>query len=121
MAPYPAELPGNSEEVSEENSAIKIFNVHDRVLNYPNKITLKDFDNWVEQRGSKFWSKWNTNYVPIISTQDVGQSPQSGGWLMANYGKGYYTYCAYSFHRQLPSGVEGAFRIIANLISYGKK
>lgn len=120
MAPYPAELPGNSEEVSEENSAIKFLNVNHRVLNYPNKITSKDFDNWVEQRGSKFFSKWDTAYIPIISTQDVGQAPQSGGWLMAKYGKGNYTYCAYSFHRQLPYGVEGAYRIMANLISFGK-
>jgi hypothetical protein len=51
----------------------------------------------------------------------MGQEPQQGGWLMAKYGKGYYTYCAYSFHRQMPYAVEGAFRIMANLISYGKK
>jgi hypothetical protein len=121
MAPYTAELPGNSEEVSEENSPVKLLNVNHRVLNYPNKITSKDFDDWVEQRGSKFFSKWDTAYVPIISTQDVGQSPQKGGWLMAKYGKGNYTYCAYSFHRQLPYAVEGAYRIMANLISYGKK
>lgn len=121
MAPYPAELPGNSEEVSEENSSIKFLNSNHPVLNYPNKITLNDFDNWVEQRGSKFFSKWDTAYVPVISTQDLGQAPQSGGWLMTKYGKGNYTYCAYSFHRQLPYAVEGAFRIMANLISYGKK
>lgn len=121
MAPYPAELPGNSEEVSEEDSPIKLLHSHHQVLNYPNKITLNDFENWVEQRGSKFFSKWDTAYVPIISTQDVGQAPQSGGWLIAKYGKGNYTYCAYSFHRQLPYGVEGAYRIMANLISYGKK
>jgi len=110
MAAYPAQLPGNSEEVSEEDSPIKFLNSNHRVLNYPNKIALKDFDNWVEQRGSKFFSKWDTAYVPIISTQDVGQTPQSGGWLMA-----------YSFHRQLPYAVEGAYRIMANLISYGKR
>ncbi len=75
------------------------------------------------------WSKGVLNsfqngirlYVPIITTQDIGQAPQSGGWLMAKYGKGNYTYFAYSFHRQLPYAVEGAYRIMANLISYGKK
>lgn len=121
MAPYPAGLPGNSEEVSEENSPIKFLNKDHRVLNYPNKITERDFNNWVEQRGSKFFSKWDTAYLPIISTQDMEQAPQSGGWLMAKYGKGNYTYCAYSFHRQLPYAVEGAYRIMANLISYGKR
>lgn len=120
MAPYFAELPDNSEEVSEEDSPIKIVSPNHRVLNYPNKISMKDFDDWVEQRGSKFFSKWDTAYVPIISTHDIGQAPQSGGWLIAKYGKGYYTYCAYSFHRQMPYGVKGAYRIMANLISYGK-
>ncbi len=114
MAPYPAQLPGNSEEVSEENSPVKILDVNHRVLNYPNKITSVDFENWVEQRGSKFFSKWDKTYTPIISTYDVGQSPQSGGWLMAPYGKGHYTYFAYSFHRQLPYGVDGPYRILAN-------
>jgi LmbE family N-acetylglucosaminyl deacetylase len=121
MAPFPASLPGNSEEVSEEDSPVKLLAPNHRVLNYPNKITSADFDHWVEQRGSKFFSTWDTAYVPIISTYDKGQAPQSGGWLMAKYGKGYYTYCAYAFHRQLPEGVEGAYRIMANLISYGRK
>ena len=121
MAPFPALLPGNSEEVSEEDSPIKLLALQHKVLNYPNKITPKDFENWVEQRGSKFFASWDTAYVPIISTHDLGQSAQSGGWLMARYGKGSYTYCAYSFHRQLPYAVDGAYRIMANLISYGKK
>ena len=121
MAPYNAILPGNSEEISEENSPVTLLNPNHRVLNYPNKITARDFDDWVEQRGSKFFSTWDSAYVPIISTHDVGQAPQSGGWLMAKYGKGNYTYCAYAFHRQMPYSVKGAFRIMANLLSYGKK
>jgi LmbE family N-acetylglucosaminyl deacetylase len=121
MAPYPAVLPDNSEEVSEEDAPVKILAQQHRVLNYPNSITLKDFDYWMEQRGSKFFSTWDKAYTPIVSTYDKDQAPQSGGWLMAKIGKGYYTYCAYSFHRQLPNGVTGAYRIMANLISYGKK
>ena len=120
MAPLTATLPGNSEEISEEDSPIKLLNEAHRVLNYPNKITLADFDNWMEQRGSKFFSKWDAAYVPIISTHDKGQEEQQGGWLMAKYGKGNYTYCAYAFHRQLPNGITGAYRIMANLLSYGK-
>lgn len=118
MAPYPAELPGNAEEVSEENSLVKILDANHPVLNEPNKITTVDFDNWVEQRGSKFFLQWDNRYTSIISTNDVGQVPQSGGWLMAPYGKGHYTYFAYSLHRQLPYGVTGAYRILANLLSY---
>ncbi|HUR09806.1 MAG TPA: PIG-L family deacetylase [Flavitalea sp.] len=121
MAPYDAKLPANPEEVAEENSIITILQPRHPVFTTPNLITSKDFENWVEQRGSKFFSEWNPAYTAMIATNDRGQSPQSGGWLMAKYGKGNYTYFAYSFHRQLPNGVTGAYRILANLISYGKK
>ena len=56
----------------------------------------------------------------MISTYDRGQTPQKGGWLHARYGKGHYTYFAYAFHRQLPYGVAGAYRLLANLLSLSK-
>ncbi|MGH9370808.1 MAG: PIG-L family deacetylase, partial [Vicinamibacterales bacterium] len=116
-APYPAELPGNAEEVSEEDSPVEILAPAAPVLTRPNRITMADFDGWVEQRGSKFWTTWDPQYTPIIATWDQGQQPQKGGWLHARYGKGHYTYFAYAFHRQLPYGVPGAYRLLANLLS----
>jgi hypothetical protein len=117
FAPYPAELPRNAEEVSEEDSPVEILAPGARVLNAPNRITATDFDGWVEQRGSKFWSTWDPRYTPIVATWDRDQPPQRGGWLHARYGKGHYTYFAYAFHRQLPYGVPGAYRLLANLLS----
>jgi LmbE family N-acetylglucosaminyl deacetylase len=116
-APYPATLPGNAEEVSEEDSPVEILAPDDPVLNTPNRITKADFDHWVEQRGSKFWSTWDAQYTPLIATWDKGQPPQKGGWLHARYGKGHYTYFAYACHRQLPYGVPGAYRLLANLLA----
>jgi hypothetical protein len=116
-APFPAELPRNAEEVSEEDSPVEILAPTDPVFNAPNKITKADFDNWVEQRGSKFWSTWDAVYTPMIATWDRGQAPQKGGWLHAKYGAGHYTYFAYAFHRQLPYGVPGAYRLLANVLS----
>jgi LmbE family N-acetylglucosaminyl deacetylase len=116
-APYPGDLPANAEEVSEEDSPVEILAPEARVLNAPNRITKADFEGWVEQRGSKFWSAWDPQYSPIVATWDRGQKPQRGGWLHARYGDGHYTYFAYSLHRQLPYGVPGAFRILANLLS----
>jgi hypothetical protein len=116
-APYPGELTRNAEEVSEEDSPVDILASAEPVFNAPNKIGPADFANWVEQRGSKFWSKWDPAYTPMISTHDRGQAPQRGGWLHARYGKGHYTYFAYAFHRQLPYGVPGAYRLLANLLS----
>ena len=76
-----------------------------QAFNWPNKITAADFDGWVEQRGSKFFTKWDAAYTPMISTFDKDQAPQSGGWLTAKFGKGNWTYFAYALHRQLPYGV----------------
>jgi LmbE family N-acetylglucosaminyl deacetylase len=116
-APFPADLPRDAEEVSEEDSPVEILAPAEPVFNTPNKITKADFDDWVEQRGSKFWSTWDEAYSPMIATHDRGQAPQKGGWLHTRYGKGHYTYFAYAFHRQLPYGVPGAYRLLANLLS----
>jgi LmbE family N-acetylglucosaminyl deacetylase len=116
-APYPGELTRSAEEVSEEVSPVEILAPDAPVLNAPNEITRVDFDHWVEQRGSKFWSAWDSRYTPIIATWDRDQAPQKGGWLHARYGKGNYTYFAYALHRQLPYGVPGAYRIVANLLA----
>jgi hypothetical protein len=120
FAPYPAELTARAEEVSEEDSPVEILAPGHKALTTPNRITAADFEGWVEQRGSKFFSAWDRAYTPMISTHDTGQPPQQGGWLTADYGKGHYTYFAYALHRQLPYGVAGAYRILANLLSLGK-
>ncbi|MFN8060520.1 MAG: PIG-L family deacetylase [Vicinamibacterales bacterium] len=120
FAPYPATLPSDAEEVSEEDAPVEILTPEDRVFTWPNKITAADFDGWVEQRGSKFWSTWDRAYTPLVSSHDRGQTPQRGGWLHAPYGKGHFTYFAYAFHRQLPYAVPGAYRLLANLLSLNK-
>ena len=120
FAPFPGELPRSAEEVSEEDSPVTILAPAQQSFNWPNKITAADFDGWVEQRGSKFFTKWDAAYTPMISTFDKNQPPQSGGWLTAKVGKGNWTYFAYALHRQLPYGVAGAYRITANLLALSK-
>ena len=121
FAPFPGELPRSAEEVSEEDSPVSILAPQHQVFNWPNRITSADFEGWVEQRGSKFFTKWDASYTPLISTYDKGQAPQSGGWLTARVGKGTWTYFAYALHRQLPYGVAGAYRITANLLALNKQ
>lgn len=119
-APFAGELPAGSEEVSEENAPVRLLAPQHPVLRWPNVITLADFEGWVEQRGSKFWSQWDDAYTPVVASFDVGQAPQSGGWLVSRVGEGRYTYFAYALHRQLPYGVPGAYRLLANLLAQGK-
>ena len=119
-APYRGELPRRAEEVSEEDAPVEILAPEHPVLQWPNRIGAADFEGWVEQRGSKFLSAWAPAYTALVSSHDVGQDVQRGGWLTAVHGRGHYTYFAYALHRQLPSGVPGAYRILANLLSMSR-
>jgi LmbE family N-acetylglucosaminyl deacetylase len=118
--PYPYKMGQFPEEVTDEASKVEILAPNNAVFTWPNKITEKDFQNWVEERGSKFLASWDASYTPLIETHDPGQEPQKGGLLYANYGKGVYIYNAYALYRQLPEGVPGAYRLIANMISLAK-
>jgi LmbE family N-acetylglucosaminyl deacetylase len=118
--PYPYTMSSNPEEVTDENSKVEILDPSNPVFTWPNKITAKDFENWVEERGSKFLRSWDAGYEPLLETHDPGQEPQKGGLVYAKYGKGVYIYNAYAFYRQMPEGVPGAYRIFANMISLGK-
>ncbi len=120
FGPYPYEMGNNPEEVTDQNSRIEILHPDNPVLNWPNKITVKDFEGWVEQRGSKFLKTWDERYEPLIETHDLDQPPQEGAFLYTRYGKGIYVYCALAFYRQLPEGVPGAYRLFANLVSLPK-
>jgi LmbE family N-acetylglucosaminyl deacetylase len=118
--PYPYKMGRNPEEVTDEASKMVILEPENPVFNWPNKISAADFNNWVEERGSKFLASWDEHYQPLLETHDPGQDEQKGGLLFARYGKGAYIYCAYAFYRQLPEGVPGAYRLFANLVSVGK-
>lgn len=115
--PYPYKMTNDPEEVTDEHSKMVFLDPSNPVFVWPNKITEKDFDGWVEERGSKFMESWDPRYEALLSTHDPNQAPQHGGLLYAKYGSGIYVYCAYAFYRQLPEGVPGAYRIFANLVS----
>ena len=120
FGPYPYTMGENPEEVTDEASKMEILDPKNPVFQWPNPITQRDFEGWVEERGSKFLKSWDPQYVALLSTQDEGQEPQKGGLLYARYGKGIYIYNAYAFYRQLPEGVPGAYRLIANMVSLPK-
>ncbi len=106
--------------VSVEESPVTFVDRSSPLLNTPNKITEHDFDGWVQERGLYFASTWDGHYKPVIECHDPGESPQPGGMLWLRDGKGVYVFTAYSWFRQLPAGVPGAFRIFANILSAGR-
>lgn len=120
-APYPIAVPGDSaHNVVEEARPVRVLSPESPLMNWPNKITSADFDGWVEERGHGFAATWAPQYQALLEAEDVGQDPQRGGLLLAPVGKGAYVYCALALYRQLPDGVPGAYRLLANLISYAK-
>jgi LmbE family N-acetylglucosaminyl deacetylase len=119
--PYPYKLTARAEEVSEEDAKVTILDPSNPVFNWPNKITGADFDGWVEERGSKWMTTWDERYKPLLECHDREQPPQRGGLLYAQYGKGTFVYAAYAFYRQLPAGVQGGYRLLANIVSLKKQ
>ena len=119
MAPYPALLPRGAQEVSEQDAPVQILEPDHPLMTTPNQIAQADFDGWIEQRGSKFFSEWDEAYTSLVETHDTGQDPQRGIWLVAEVGEGYFSYLSLALHRQLPYGVPGAYRILSNALSLG--
>ncbi|MCU1300284.1 MAG: hypothetical protein JWQ87_568 [Candidatus Sulfotelmatobacter sp.] len=117
FTPYPAEL--SRARVSVEDAPVEILSPQDGVFQYPNEITARDFDGWVQERGLYFLDKWDEHFKPLLSSHDPGEDAQKGGLLRAQYGKGTYIYTGYAFFRQLPAGVPGAVRLYVNLLSAG--
>ena len=122
-APYLLALgasPGDAaERVIEEKTPVRLLAPDNPLLTFPNKISEADFSGWQEERGHGFAAHWDPHFTALTETADAGQDPQRGGLLSAQYGRGHYIYVAYALYRQLPEGVPGAYRLLANLLSAG--
>jgi hypothetical protein len=119
LPPYPVQMAGNS-RVTDETAPVKVLAPTHAALTYPNRITSADFDGWVQERNLYAFSSFDPRYVPLLESADPGEMPQRGGEVYAQVGRGHYVYTAYSWFRQLPAGVPGAYRMFANLISLSK-
>jgi len=120
VGPYTLTL-DHTENVVDETTPVAILDPQDPLLSWPNKITAADFNGWVEERGHGFMSSWDAHFKPLLESHDPGQQPQKGGLLVARTGKGAWIYLGFALYRQLPEGVPGAYRLLANLISAGKE
>ena len=118
IAPYPLSL--SRDRVTDEHSEVEIIAPDHPLINFPNTITEKDFEGWVQERGLYFPNNWDKAFTPILSMQDEGDSKTQGSLLVAPYGQGYYIYTGLSFFRELPAGVPGAYKLFANMLSLGK-
>jgi LmbE family N-acetylglucosaminyl deacetylase len=116
-APYPAKIGSPTPRITDENAEVRFLKPDDRLLNWPNKITAADFQNWVQERGLYFWSDFDAKYTPLMAMNDPGEKDLNGALVYTKYGKGTYIYTGLAFFRELPEGVSGAYRLFVNLLS----
>lgn len=119
LGPYPFQL--SDERVTDETAPVAFLDPKSSLLNFPNKITQKDFDGWVQERGLYFPNKWDNHYQTLFSMHDKGKPELKGSVLYTPYGRGQYIYTSLAFFRELPAGNAGAIRLFMNFLSAGKK
>ncbi len=115
FAPYPLKI--SKDRVTDENAAVTFLEPNHPILNQPNTITPKDFEGWKQEQGLYYPNEWDKAFTPVLASNDKGETPKKGALLVAKLGKGNYIYTGLSFFRELPEGVSGAYRLMANLIS----
>ena len=119
--PYPAKVSGN--RVSDELVPVKILAPADPVFNFPNKIGPSTWSGWVQERGLYFLGEKDPKYVDLVSMTDSfkdNPGEKLGSMVEAKYGRGKWIYLGLGLWRQLPAGTDGAYRLLANLISLSK-
>ncbi len=115
LAPFPLKI--SRDRVTEENAEVRFLAPNHPILNYPNAISAKDFQGWKQEQGLYYPNEFDKAFTAVLSSNDKGETPKNGALLVAPYGKGHYIYTGLSFFRELPEGVSGAFKILANMIS----
>ena len=107
--------------ITDENAEVTFLDPNHQVLNYPNKITQNDFKGWTQERSIYHAGKRDTAFQSIFRMNDPNEQPDDGSLIISKYGKGYFTYTGLVFFRELPAGVPGAYRLLANLIALNHK
>jgi hypothetical protein len=119
--PYPAKVSGN--RVCDETVPVKVLTPAHPVFNYPNKIGPAAWDGWVQERGLYFLGEKDKRYVDLVSMVDSfkdNPGEKLGSLVEARIGKGRWIYVGLGLWRQLPAGTDGAYQLLANLISLPK-
>ncbi len=115
IGPYPFTI--SRDRVTDEHADVKFINEKHTVLNSPNKITGKDFENWIQERGIYFANELDKQYETIFMMNDANEKPSDGSLIIGKYGKGNFVYTGLAFFRELPAGIPGAYRLFVNLLS----
>ncbi|GAB3423109.1 hypothetical protein GCM10027516_21870 [Niabella aquatica] len=119
IGPYDFNITRN--RITDEEAKVTILDPTHKAFNFPNKITGKDFEHWIQERSIYHAGNWDSHFQPLLSMADPGERADEGSLIVAKYGKGYFTYTGLVFFRELPAAVPGAMRLMANLIALNKE
>ena len=120
--PYPAKV--SNDRITDEHAPVQILDPAHPVFNTPNKLTDATWAGWVQERGLNFLGERDSRYRDLVQLRDPfpnNPGDKRGALVEATYGKGRWIYIALGLWRELPAGVDGAYPILANLISLGAK
>ncbi len=117
IGPFPFKV--GRKRVTDETAPVHFLRPGHALFHWPNEITAKDFDGWIQERSLYHAEGWGARYVPLLGMADPGEAEDQGALLVAKHGKGCYVYTGLAFFRQLPDGVPGATRLFANLLALG--
>jgi hypothetical protein len=121
FSPYPALVSGN--RVSDETVPVKVLAPAHPVFNFPNKIGPAAWAGWVQERGLYFLGEKDPKYVDLVSMTDSykdNPGEKLGSFVEGRVGKGRWLYLGLGLWRQLPAGTDGAYQLLANLLSLPK-
>ena len=121
FAPYPAQVSG--ERVSDESVPVKVLVPGHPAFNFPNKIGPEAWANWVQERGLYFLGEKDAKYADLVSMTDSykdNPGEKLGALVEGRVGKGRWLYVGLALWRQLPAGTDGAYQLMANLLSLAK-
>jgi len=118
-APWPVTISRPHGRVTDESAPVTVLEPDHPIFNTPNPIGPEAWEGWVQERGLYFWDTWEGPLRPLLAMSDPGEDPLEGSLLVAPLGDGTYVYSALALFRQLPEGVPGAWRLLANLVSLG--
>ena len=120
IMPYPITIHRPHDRVTHEEAPVRILDTSRRELRWPNVISARDFEGWVQERSLYMPRTFDERYRPLLEISDPGEPPNRGAILITNLGRGTYVYTTLSFFRQLPAGVPGAARLFVNLLAAGQ-
>jgi LmbE family N-acetylglucosaminyl deacetylase len=119
MAPYPFTISAGS-RVTEENAEVVFANPTHPVLQFPNVISTSDFEGWIQERSTYQATAIDARYDAPLSMHDKNEQASNGSLITTAYGKGNFAYVSLALFRQLPAGVAGSYKLLANLIALPK-